>query len=218
MSWDKQQQMSFLSQNMLFISHKPQILAVIIKLEHSDMLRALNMAKMAKGGFSRATIEETQYLIKKPQAKVQEQKKLGVEFPAHKDVNPMRKDTRLRFRKIEPIAAFPAILAQHRIPRHARGANAWVHLHRSNSDSRHQIRPHIRPGCRLCHLVWLRELMMPRSRVCHPDRCIYILLFPAFNFSILRHIPTIASTIKILIQICWLMKQHPLIITLSAVW
>jgi hypothetical protein len=31
-----------------------------VQLEQSDMRLALNMAKMAKGGFSRAEVEETQ--------------------------------------------------------------------------------------------------------------------------------------------------------------
>jgi hypothetical protein len=44
------------------------------------MLLALNRAKMAIGGFSRATIEETQQLMKKPHAEVQEEKKWVVEF------------------------------------------------------------------------------------------------------------------------------------------
>jgi hypothetical protein len=35
------------------------------------------MAKLAKGGFSRAIMEVTQYLIKKPRAEVREQKKMG---------------------------------------------------------------------------------------------------------------------------------------------
>jgi hypothetical protein len=47
---------------------------------------AFNMAKMAKGGFSRTTIEETQQLIKKPHTEVQEEKKPGVEFPGHQKV------------------------------------------------------------------------------------------------------------------------------------
>ena len=54
-----------------------------VQLEQSDMRLALNMAKMAKGGFSRAAIEETQQLIKKPRAEVREEKKRGVEFPGH---------------------------------------------------------------------------------------------------------------------------------------
>jgi len=57
-----------------------------VQLQHSDMCLALNMAKMAKEGFSRAAIEETKYLIKKPRAKVREEKKRGVEFPGHKKV------------------------------------------------------------------------------------------------------------------------------------
>jgi hypothetical protein len=47
---------------------------------------ALNMAKMAKEGFSHAAIEQTKYLIKNPCAKVRAEKKWGVEFPGHKKV------------------------------------------------------------------------------------------------------------------------------------
>jgi hypothetical protein len=57
-----------------------------VQLEQSDMHLALNMAKMAKEGFSRAAIEEKKYVIKKPRAEVREQKKRGVEFPGHKKV------------------------------------------------------------------------------------------------------------------------------------
>jgi len=58
-----------------------------VQLEQSDMPLALNMAKMAKGGFSQATREETQYLIKKSWAEVRAEKKHGVKYPAHKKVN-----------------------------------------------------------------------------------------------------------------------------------
>jgi len=54
--------------------------------EQSDMRLALNMAKMAKGGFSCATIEETQCIIKKPAAEVQEEKMRGVEFRGNNNV------------------------------------------------------------------------------------------------------------------------------------
>jgi len=57
-----------------------------VQLEQSDMRLALNVAKIAKGGFSRAAIEETQQLIKKPRAEVREEKKRGVEFPGHQKV------------------------------------------------------------------------------------------------------------------------------------
>ena len=54
-----------------------------VQLEQFDMCLALNMAKMAKGGFLRTAVEETQFLFKKPRAKVREEKKQGVEFPGH---------------------------------------------------------------------------------------------------------------------------------------
>jgi len=57
-----------------------------VQLEQSDMRLALNMSKMAKGGFSHATIEEMQQLIEKPRVKVREEKKRGVEFPGYKKV------------------------------------------------------------------------------------------------------------------------------------
>jgi len=41
---------------------------------------------MTKGGFSRAAIEETSILIKKPWAEVRDQMKSGVEFPGHEQV------------------------------------------------------------------------------------------------------------------------------------
>jgi len=57
-----------------------------VQLEQSDMRLAMNMVKMAKGGFSHAAIEETQHLIKKPHPEVREEKKRGVEFPGHRKV------------------------------------------------------------------------------------------------------------------------------------
>ena len=57
-----------------------------VQLEQSDMRLALNMAKMAKEGFSRAAMEEMQFLIEKPCAEVRKEKMRGVEFPGHKKV------------------------------------------------------------------------------------------------------------------------------------
>jgi len=57
-----------------------------VQLEQSDMCVALNMAKMAKGGLSRAAREEAQQLITKPCAVVWEEKMRGVEFPGHRKV------------------------------------------------------------------------------------------------------------------------------------
>jgi len=57
-----------------------------VQLEQSDMRHALNMAKMAKGGFSHAAMEGTQLLIKQPHTKVGEEKKQGVKFTGHENV------------------------------------------------------------------------------------------------------------------------------------
>jgi len=57
-----------------------------VHLEQFDMRLALSMAKMAQGGFSRAAIEETQFLIFKPQVEVREDTKQGVEFPGYKNM------------------------------------------------------------------------------------------------------------------------------------
>jgi len=57
-----------------------------VQLEQSDMHPALNMATMAKGGFSRAAIEDTQFLIKKHRADDREEKKWGVVFAGHNNV------------------------------------------------------------------------------------------------------------------------------------
>jgi len=54
-----------------------------VQLEQSDMGLALNMAKMAEGQFSCATIEETECLIKKPWGEDRKMKKRGVEFLGH---------------------------------------------------------------------------------------------------------------------------------------
>jgi hypothetical protein len=74
-----------------------------VQLEQSHMRLALNMAKMAKGGFSRAAIEETQYLFQKPPAEVREEKKQGAEFPGHKRVK-------------AAIERHPAMLCQNHTP------------------------------------------------------------------------------------------------------
>jgi len=57
-----------------------------VQLEQSDMCLAVNMATLAKGRVSGAALQETEELIKNPVAEVREEKKQGVEVPAHKNV------------------------------------------------------------------------------------------------------------------------------------
>jgi hypothetical protein len=48
----------------------------------------------------------------------------------------------------------------------------------------------------------IKELNVPKSMACHLNIVKSIPLFPKLNFSILIHIPRIASTIIISSQIC----------------
>jgi len=82
----------------------------------------------------------------------------------------------------------------------------------------HQIWRHLHLERDQSQLVTLREFKVPKTTECHLDMCIWILLCPALNFTILMHMPRIASAIKILIQICWLIKEHPLLSKLYGVW
>ena len=128
------------------------------------------------------------------------------------------KDTQLCCGKIRQTAAILTTMAQHRIPTQAGDAEARVHLHQSKSDSRQRNRRHILPKRHLFHRVTMRQLTYPKSQVCHPAMYVSILLSPLLNLSIMVHMPRIACMIKISIQICWLMKEHTLVNTLSAAW
>jgi len=120
----------------------------------------------------------------------------------------LRKVTRQWFMKITQTAAFLARTVQYRIRRHAWGPKELVYLYLNGHHLGLERHPR--------HLVRMTELKILKPMVCHPDMCIYILLFRTLNFSILMHMPRISSTIKVLFQICSLMKDHPLVSTLSA--
>ena len=75
--------------NFLLVFNIPATMAMqggLVQLEQSDIHLALNMAKMAKEGFSRTAIVETQYRFNKAHAEVREQKNRGVMSPAHSKV------------------------------------------------------------------------------------------------------------------------------------
>jgi hypothetical protein len=57
-----------------------------VQLDQSDIRLALNMAQMAIGGFLCHAIEETQQLLKKPCADVQEEMMCGVVCPGYNKV------------------------------------------------------------------------------------------------------------------------------------
>ena len=175
-----------------------------VQLEQSDMRLALNMAKMAKGGFSRATIEETQFLIKKPRVQVREEKQRGAEYPGHNNVKAAIERHRAKLWDNQTDGFLPCHNGTAQNPQTRWRRKGTLQLHQNHSESRHQNRRHIYPKCHLFHPVTMRRRTYPKSKVCHPDMCIYILilLFPVCNLSILMHMPKIASVIKIIIQIC----------------
>jgi hypothetical protein len=98
-------------------------------------------------------------------------------------------------------AAFHAKMAQQRIRRNTGGPKEPVHLH--------QNRQHLRPECRLHpeqfmhHQVTVTDTKVTKQKLCHPCVCIYILRIPKLHFSIIMHMPIIASPMKIVCQICW---------------
>ena len=127
------------------------------------------------------------------------------------------RNTWLWFVKHTRTAAILANMAKQRILRHAGGTRERVHIQQTNAVSWHLNWRHLRPELHLHHLVTMGDPKLPQSKARHPDMCIYILLFPNLNFAILMQRPRMASTIKIIIMICWPMKEHPLVSTLSAV-
>jgi len=106
-----------------------------VQLEQSDMRQALTMAKMAIEGFSSAAIEETQQLIKKPGAEVQEEQKRGVAFPGHNKVMATIERQPEMVQENQTDSCLPCQDGQQRIHTLAGGEMAQVHLHH---DRRHR--------------------------------------------------------------------------------
>ena len=124
-----------------------------VQLEKSNMRFALNMAKMAKEGFSRAMIEKTQQVIHKPRAEVPEENMQGVVFPWHNKVKAAMERHPAKVRENQTDGCLPYRNGTARIHRLAGGAKAWVHLHHD---------PHHRgPEHHLGQLMTLRELKAP---------------------------------------------------------
>jgi len=179
-------------------------------LKQPDMYVALNMATMVTGGFSHAALKETQQLInnltpKSGKIPCRVLCVLGIKWGRL-----WCKHTLQWFGNIQPMAAFHATT----VPQGMDRCNAIAKVRLNH----HQNQRHIRPERHLHHLATEREVKVMKQKVCHPDMCIYILLFPMLNFSIMIHMPSFTSTTKIVCQTCSLRKAHPLISTLSVVW
>jgi len=188
-----------------------------VQLVQTYMRLALKMARMAKGGFLRTAREETKHLIKKPCTKVWEQKKRGDEHPGHtKVIAAIERHPAMVYEN--QTDACLAKMALQRIQGKVGGAKEQVHLVKSDANSRHQNKCHLHLERHLRQPVKIMALKVLQLQICLPDMYLNLHLSPALNFSIMMHLPKIVSTMKILFQICGLMKQHPLVSTVSAAW
>jgi len=189
-----------------------------VQLEQLDMRLAFDMAKMARRGFSRASIDDTQQLIKKPRSKVWGDKKHGVDIPGRNNVK-------------AAIERHLAILRQnHRarcLPSQTATANNLQTCWRCKGTGapapgwrRHSTPEPTPPLSETPTAPAGNNFRAQRSQFINlPAGYTYSpTSLPSAEFSLLMYLPRIASMIQILFQICWLMKEHPLISTLSAVW
>ena len=103
-----------------------------VQLEQSDMRLTLNLAKMAKGGFSRATIGETQCLIMKPCVEVREEKKWYVEFPRHRKVKAAIEQHPAMVYDIHTDSCLPG--------KNGTAKNPWTRWSRKGTGAPHQVR------------------------------------------------------------------------------
>jgi len=182
-----------------------------VQLEQSDMHLALNMATLAKEGFLRAASEEMQQVIKKQHAEVREQKQRGVVFHRHNMVK-------------APIEWHPAMVQENQTDGRLLCQISTAKNPRTLRRCKGRGTPPPRP-------VPPRPGMPPAppadSRRTHsskadgmPPGYVYIhnLLSSTRFFNHDPYAGRITCAIKILIQICWLMKVHPQVCALSAVW
>jgi len=189
-----------------------------VQSEQSNMRLAMNVAKMAKEGFSCATIQETQFLVKKPRAEVQEEKKGGVEFCAHRKVKAVVERHPAMLHQNQTAGCLPcqngtAKNPQTQLRRQGTGAPP-PDRHRQPTPEATQPPPETPPA----PSGHSSRAQRPNLSICRPDMRIHTHLLAVLNSLRWMLLPRIASTIQISIQICWLMKEHPLVSTLSAVW
>jgi len=112
-------------------------------------------------------------------------------------------------------------MALQSIRKHAGDAKEQVYLHPTDAESQLQSQlqsqRHFCPEHHKPQPVSLPELNITKSLIGRPDLRIYKHIFPVLNYLLSMHLPRIAWTIQILIQICCLMKEQPVVSTLSAV-
>jgi len=113
-----------------------------VEPEQSNMLLTVNIAKMAKGGFSCAVVDEMLYLIKKPRAEAGLERKRAVEFPGLTKVNAVIKWHQAMLRQNETDGCLPCQNGTAYCP----GARWWRKgTGASSPDRRSQLTPELTP-------------------------------------------------------------------------
>jgi hypothetical protein len=74
------------------------------------------------------------------------------------------------------------------------------------------------PKLTVCNQETIRELNVPTMKACQPEMNLYILRFQRCSFSILMQVRRIASAIKNIFKIYYLMNKYQLVYSLSAEW
>jgi len=166
-----------------------------VQLEQSNMRLGLNMAEVAKRWFSRAAIEEVPYLIKKPEAKVRDEKICGIEFPWNNEVKYVIERHPAMFRQNHTAGCLSCQNGSaEKLQTHWRyketGAAPPYQCRQPTPQSMLYL-----PRTPPTPTSNIPELSIPKSSVCHPDMCIHIHLFAVLNVLLLMQIPRMASTI-----------------------
>jgi hypothetical protein len=131
-----------------------------------------------------------------------EEPKWGVEFPGPITVNAVIENHPAFLCQTTLMADVLPNLALQIIHRPAGGSKTPVHIHPTNTNSRHQKQLNLSLERHLHYPVLIRNLQISNSTTCHPDMYIHILLFLALKFSIWMNMSRVARTILILIRIC----------------
>jgi len=163
-----------------------------VQPKQSDIRLGFNTVKIAKGGFSRAAIEETKYLIKQPQAEVREAKKRGGDFPGHKNVKAEMERQAAMIRQNHMDSCLPCHNGTARNPQtrwrcKVTGSPPPVWRKHPTPDP-----PHLPLERHLRHPVLFRAHNNRKTTICQPRMQTHVLLFSTLNLSILMHLPRIA--------------------------
>jgi len=171
-----------------------------VQLEQSNLFLALNMANMAKEGFSRSAIEGMQHLIKKPRGEVREEKKWSVEFPGHNKVK-------------AAIERHPAMVCKNQMDGCLSCQNGTAKYPQTCWKCNGKGAP---PPRRATPRPGTPPVPSVHNESSETDGVPPTYVYIHTPLPSARFLSRIACTIQIVFQICWLMMVHPQVSTQSA--